>query len=182
MMIRVYLYRESGRKQPDYSWQHEMGQKLLSWARKQPENSTLCCCNISHSKNLVAAAVADMPVGVDVEAGRSVKKRVMDKALSEKERLYMLQSAEPEKTFLQFWTLKECYGKALGVGIAYPLRQVEFMPLETDGTKHWQGITCSDSGVSCFSMFKTDCVLSVCGCSPDASEPFFYLLQNDFSV
>lgn len=182
MMIRVYLYQKSGGEQPDYSWQHEMGQKLLYWARKQPENDVLCCHNISHSGNLVAVAVADMPVGVDVETQRSVKRRVMDKVLSEKEQQYLLQAGDCERAFLQFWTLKECYGKALGVGIAYPLRKVEFMPQETVSGKNWQKVFCSDAGVSCFSMFKTAWALSVCGCSADAPEPLLYLLQNDFSV
>lgn len=177
-MIRVYLYQGSGAERPDHAWQHETGQRLLDWVKKQPENGALCHYNISHSGNLVAVAAADAPVGVDVEGRRSVKERVADRVLSEKEQLYLLRSADRGMCFLQFWTLKECYGKALGVGIAYPLKQVELVPSEPVQREEWQRVSCSDAGMSCFSLLKTDYVLSVCSRSPDGEKPLFYMLQN----
>lgn len=176
-MIRVYLYQKDAEK-PDHAWQHRMGQDLLSWAKRQPENNSLCYYNISHSKTLVAVAVADVCVGVDVECRRSVNGRVAARVLSEEEMLYLKQAADYEMTFLQFWTLKECYGKALRVGIAYPMRQVTFIPGEPVRCDGWQRVSCSDTAMSCFSLLKQEYALSVCGCLADEKEPVFYMLQN----
>lgn len=177
-MIRVYLYCGTDDGQPDHAWQHRMGQKLLAWVKKLPENRTLCHYNISHSKALVAVAAADVQVGVDVEGKRSVSRRIAGRILSKKEQLYLEQAADYEMTLLQYWTLKECYGKALRVGIAYPLRQVEFCLGEPAGHDGWQHVSCSDAGMSCFSLSEKDYVLSVCSCLTDGKEPLFYMLQN----
>ncbi len=171
-MIRVYLYKKVGDFQPDYAWQHDMGLRLLAGVKEQPENAGLLFHNISHSRGLVAVAVADAPVGVDVECERKVSGRLAPRILSEREQRYLSKTGGA-MGLLQLWTLKESYGKALGVGIAYPLSGVEFIPMPPEMPRGWQRVECSESGMSCFSMLQDDFVISVCLCRAHGEEPVF---------
>lgn len=181
-MLRVYLYRKSDGKQPDYAWQHAMGQNILAWVREQPENRGLSFHNISHSGPLVAVAVSDVQVGVDTEVRRAVSRRLMCRALSEKEQQRLFCQTDPQMGFLRFWTLKEAYGKARRTGLAYPLKQVEFMMDESAKNGQWMRVPCSAADVTCFCFSDECCALSVCACAMDAPEPVIYMLQNTFFV
>jgi 4'-phosphopantetheinyl transferase len=87
--------------------------------------------NLSHTRGMVACAVArKLPIGVDVE---SVTRRVRHARLAERffgedERraLRALAADEQPERFLEIWTLKEAYLKALGSGISIPLRSFQF--------------------------------------------------------
>lgn len=177
-MIRVYLYIDPEKKTRDHTWQHEMGQRLLSWASELGENSELKNTNISHSGGLVALALSDVPVGVDVERKRSVKQKVSEKAFTERERQYLEKKGDDTMSFLQLWTLKESYGKAGGVGIGYPLKDVEFIPPWESPRGAWAHIACSEGSVRCYSFLAEDYVLSVCAQSLCEEIPDLELLQN----
>lgn len=177
-MTKVYLYRNSHEKTPDHAWQHETGRRLLAWAKEQPEAAGLHHHNISHSGCCVAVALSDVPVGVDVEVPRSIRERVAEKILSENERAYLGQYGDDGMTFLQLWTLKESYGKALKVGIAYPMKQVELLPKPSPEGAVWQEVDCSDPAMSCFSMLTQDYALSVCISNSRAVPPAFFVLKN----
>lgn len=175
-MLHIYLYKKSGEELPNHEWQHRTGQLLLAWAKAQPENQGLCYENISHSGTAVTVAVADRPVGVDVECRRTFTERLPGRVLTEGERLYMEQAADRDMTFLQLWTLKESYGKSYGVGIAYPLQKTEFFAEERLGS--WQRFSCTDRNVCCLSMAGEKQVLSVCIHSLEQEEPVFILVKN----
>lgn len=92
--------------------------------------------NLSHTKGLVAAAfTAGADVGVDVErlarrtATMDVARRFF--ARTEVAALERAPDAAREETFFAFWTLKEAYLKARGLGLSVPLGAFAF-DLATD--------------------------------------------------
>lgn len=89
--------------------------------------------SISHCPEAVAVLVADAPVGVDVERIRPYDPYAARRVLAPAELARLAKSSEPDRDFFRLWTLKESYGKALGVGMSYPLREVCF-EVRPDGT------------------------------------------------
>lgn len=86
--------------------------------------------NISHTDGLVALAVADAPIGVDVEnvrrKGRTVELADRFFAPSEAAALRALPEPLQRDRFFDLWTLKEAYIKARGMGLAIPLDAFAF--------------------------------------------------------
>ena len=78
--------------------------------------------NISHSGTLVACALGDQPVGVDVQTLVNPSPSLVSYTMSKKEiaQLEALNTDEEKKMlFTQLWTLKECYLKATGEGLSH---------------------------------------------------------------
>lgn len=85
--------------------------------------------SITHGGDYVAVAIANTPIGVDIESierfcgerGNKTIERVAKYAFSQEEiaRLYDAQS------FARIWTRKEAYTKAIGCGIATDLKLVD---------------------------------------------------------
>ncbi len=85
--------------------------------------------SISHSGNTVAVAVADRPIGIDVEEIRPLKLKLATRFCLEEEIEYIFGHLPTEeelcssgegdtlKRFLEIWTLKEAYFKCIGTGI-----------------------------------------------------------------
>lgn len=100
----------------------------------EPRDSRLSF-NISHTRGLVACVVALRPqIGIDVEYWRSIPD-LFDLAEEyfspiEIAALRRSQGEERLKRFLEYWTLKEAYAKARGLGLSVPLSQLCF---EVDG-------------------------------------------------
>lgn len=87
--------------------------------------------NLAHAEGLVVVAVADSLVGVDVEKvdpGRTERAVWEDHfAPPEIAALAALPPAEQCERFFRYWTLKEAYLKARGMGLgALPLREFWF--------------------------------------------------------
>jgi 4'-phosphopantetheinyl transferase len=86
--------------------------------------------NVSHTDGLVALAVTrGHRVGVDVESvARPVLEDVPERhfAPDEVRDLRALPAAEQPHAFFDYWTLKEAYIKARGLGLALPLDQFAF--------------------------------------------------------
>jgi len=93
--------------------------------------------NISHTKNLIICAVtlAD-DIGCDVEnTGRSNDVlAIAERYFSPKEttELFALPEAQQRNRFFDFWTLKESYIKAWGLGLAIPLTDFSFKINDTE--------------------------------------------------
>jgi len=85
--------------------------------------------NLSHTEGLVACVVARHPCGIDVESAlRSLQPLHLAPAFSPPE-LAALKASPPEElseSVLAYWTLKEAYAKARGLGLALPFNQVCF--------------------------------------------------------
>jgi 4'-phosphopantetheinyl transferase len=69
--------------------------------------------NISHSANYVACAIADSPVGIDIEGGRKVNRSVAKRYFTEEE----IESIHSDEDFFKIWTFKEALGKYTGEGL-----------------------------------------------------------------
>ena len=83
------------------------------------------------------------------------------RSFAPEEVLAVMESPQPDETFFRFWTLKEAFVKALGVGISYPLHTAVFALNGEDVTRHPQGWQ--------FRQFRLDSghVVSCCGASED---------------
>jgi 4'-phosphopantetheinyl transferase len=104
--------------------------------------------NLSHSGDLVAYAISDRPVGIDIERVRSMDlSGIIQRffAPSEFAAWQKLSSADQELAFFRTWTVKEAYLKAIGTGLYTPLSEVEVtidqdppMILQAPGSENWQ--------------------------------------------
>jgi 4'-phosphopantetheinyl transferase len=87
--------------------------------------------NLSHTDGMVTVAVANnMDVGVDVEdisrQGETVALADRYFAPSEVAALRALAVERQRERFFEYWTLKEAYIKARGMGLSIPLEQFAF--------------------------------------------------------
>ena len=93
--------------------------------------------NLSHTRGLAACAVAlNCPVGVDVEAiTRQTDCAMLAATVFSPRELAAWRSTPPElrqRNFFRYWTLKEAYIKACGLGLSLPLDAFSFT-LREDG-------------------------------------------------
>jgi len=80
--------------------------------------------NISHSGQYVACAVANRPVGIDVQVIEEYRPDVATKVCTGKELARIEASDDPDAEFTKLWTRKEAYLKMLGYGIAGGMRKM----------------------------------------------------------
>ncbi len=72
--------------------------------------------NLSHCSTAVICAVADSPVGVDIESiGRKTSDAVVRYTMNEEEQERIARS--PDNMFLRLWTMKEALVKLRGTGL-----------------------------------------------------------------
>ena len=72
--------------------------------------------SISHSGSFVAAAAADVPVGIDLQESRGVSDSVLRRCYSPEEQSWV-KAGNPMERAIRLWTMKEAYGKLKGTGI-----------------------------------------------------------------
>lgn len=89
--------------------------------------------SISHCRGAVVVAASDRRIGVDVEWIRPHNRYAAARMLRPVELSMVLSAQEPDRQFFRYWTLKESYVKALGVGLAYPVRRLA-VSVATDGS------------------------------------------------
>ena len=82
--------------------------------------------NVSHCSGGVALSISSFRTGIDIERVRSFSEITARKILADNELETIRNSKYPELDFFRFWTLKESYLKALGVGMSYPLKKISF--------------------------------------------------------
>ncbi len=84
--------------------------------------------NISHSKDLVVCAIADYPLGIDVEFSDS-KVSYLDFTfqMTADEFQEVHDSEDKIKSFFTYWTRKEAVIKAHGAGMMLPLESFEVL-------------------------------------------------------
>lgn len=87
--------------------------------------------NLSHTSGIVACAVVlSRDIGIDVEdMERKINILQIANRYFSKPEIHSLTSLSEEKRrirFFQYWTLKESYSKAKGVGLTLPLNQFSF--------------------------------------------------------
>lgn len=126
------------------------------YGKPQIINSSLISCkfNISHTSGLICLAITtDHEVGVDVETldRKSIDMGIAKRFFSQVE--FDVLKITPEKDqknmFLKFWTLKEAYIKAKGMGLSIPLdsfyftfspeaERIKFHSHGYDESEYWQ--------------------------------------------
>jgi 4'-phosphopantetheinyl transferase len=86
--------------------------------------------NVSHTHGVIACAVTSThDVGVDVEwVDRLLTHDIADRFFAAREvaDLRALPAADQKRVFFDYWTLKEAYIKARGMGLALPLADFAF--------------------------------------------------------
>jgi 4'-phosphopantetheinyl transferase len=139
---------------PPLSWAFRFNEHGRPELANRPAGVPDLRFNISHTDGLVACAVTvGREVGVDVEyIGRRLEYAVPERFFSPKEvsDLRSLPVTEQPHAFFDYWTLKEAYIKARGLGLALPLRHftfirragaapaIEFAPELHDDPSSWQ--------------------------------------------
>lgn len=106
--------------------------------------------NLSHTTGLVACAIFDQEVGVDVEKIRENVDihRLSQRVFCDKERESLMNDDAFSK-FFSYWTLKEAYSKARGLGMTLPFAKLDFsynnranfspdLTAVNDNAKDWQ--------------------------------------------
>ena len=75
--------------------------------------------SLSHSGGYAAAAVADVPLGLDLQSLREISRRVQERLYSPEEIAWIgrAEGDEGQKRAVRLWTMKEAYGKLLGTGL-----------------------------------------------------------------
>ncbi len=81
--------------------------------------------SLSHSSNLVALAISDKEVGIDIEKLRPAKDSLINRVCTKNEIDTILHSENPHIKFTEIWTKKEAYLKALGTGIDRELTSID---------------------------------------------------------
>ena len=88
--------------------------------------------NLSHSKGLILCGIAkNIDIGVDVEDRQRSTRAALTRLSSyfsaeEIAELHALPVEQQKHRFFDYWTLKESYIKARGMGLAIPLRKFSF--------------------------------------------------------
>ena len=81
--------------------------------------------NISHCKEGCVVAVADRPVGIDIQEIRPFSWSIAKSVCGQSELDQLKRCADRERYFTKMWTMKESYIKMIGKGISYGLDQVD---------------------------------------------------------
>ena len=76
--------------------------------------------NISHTGSYVACAVADRPVGIDIESIKSVDLKIAERFFAPDETEYIMNDSQTRR-FIEVWTKKESLIKWEGKGLSKPL-------------------------------------------------------------
>lgn len=87
--------------------------------------------SISHDGAWTALAVCESAqVGIDIESIKPISREEMEWPLSQRERadLARVGDADLLQAFYRYWTLKEAFIKALGLGVSFPLEDFDTSP------------------------------------------------------
>ncbi len=128
-MVRTVLSRYQHVAPTDWRFaNNHYGRPAIS--NLSPDECGLCF-NISHTKGLIALAVTHRrELGVDVEnlRTREVSLDIADRffAPPEVEELATVPPDRQQDRFFEYWTFKESYIKARGMGLSIPLGQFSF--------------------------------------------------------
>ncbi len=119
-LLRLGLVR-SGRRDPRHS-------PLIRniWGKPFFRDHRAVYFSISHCTGGVAVSISSVKTGIDIEQARPFSMVAARKVLTDRELATVMAADNPDRQFFRFWTLKESFAKALGTGLAYPLRHIEF--------------------------------------------------------
>jgi 4'-phosphopantetheinyl transferase len=140
--------------------------------------------NLSHTEDLVAMAVCrHVRVGIDVEKLGSVSLAVADRFFSAAEvaELRALPAETQPRRFMQLWTLKEAYLKAVGTGLAGGLGRMSFL-FGTTGDFHFKRPEDADERRWQFHQYAIGAHLLGVAVLPDAIDSRLAVTFREFRV
>lgn len=94
--------------------------------------------NLSHSDHYAACAIADYPVGLDIQILSSCGEKLVKRFSSEREQDVIFSAEDRDAAFTRLWCRKESYLKALGCGLRTELSSLDVSgedPLLSEGGK-----------------------------------------------
>lgn len=83
--------------------------------------------NISHCQYGCVVAVADTPVGVDIQEVRPFSWEVAKRVCSKEELELLERSSDRDREFTRMWIMKESYAKMTGEGIRGNLAEINIL-------------------------------------------------------
>lgn len=120
------------------------------WGKPWVKACTSLYMSLSHSGDYVVCALGDQPLGVDIQKVGPVRESVLQKCYDEGERriLQQAQGQDKERLFAWIWAQKESYMKAVGKGLAIPMRafRICYSQMTIDSDTVWVLRTWSPPG------------------------------------
>lgn len=132
---------------PDFTY----GEKGKPFLKNNPE----IYFSISHAGGYAACAVADFPIGLDIQDYRPMKDNISDRICTKREimEIYGGYSPTPSETTCKLWCMKEARAKLTGMGFAEGFDTIETGDLR-------------ERGELIFKEYNEDFYVAVCGYEP----------------
>lgn len=86
--------------------------------------------SLSHSSGFAACAVANKPIGLDIQKTGPAREKVLRRVFSESEQNYVMEAPDPDSAFTKLWVMKESVVKHSARGIAELLKKPDVLGLE----------------------------------------------------
>lgn len=112
-----------------------------------------CHFNLSHSGFFALCALAEYPVGVDIEVIRPHHPKLAQRICCEDELAWLEAQSDKTTALCQLWTHKEALAKYHGTGLTIPLRELR-VPLPP---------AAEQNGLKFYSITAPEFCLCVCG-------------------
>ncbi len=146
--------------------------KLGKYGKSYISNFEDVYFNMSHSGKMVACAISDMEIGVDVEFNDpSIDLNIAKNYFFNEEYESIMKSDNPSDDFFNYWVLKESYMKYTGLGFNLSLDSFQIV-IEDDITLK------NDKDNLKFNLFDVeDYKLAVCS-KYDVAKPAEYKIVN----
>jgi sugar phosphate isomerase/epimerase/phosphopantetheinyl transferase len=154
-LLRRSLSAVDGR--PPHDWAFSPGAHGKPRLAAATASGARLSFNLAHTDGLVACAIArDGDVGIDVEAidRRAEPLRVAHRYFADVEvaALTACEASARHVRFIEIWTLKEAYVKAIGAGLACPLDEFAF-GFDGPGSLRFERRHTGDAGAWHFSLY-----------------------------
>ncbi len=97
--------------------------------------------NLSHSGSIAACAIADRPVGLDVQEACEYREALVRRFFSPEEQAFLAAASDKDRAFGLVWSRKEAYVKALGTGFTIPLASFSAVGEQTpESAAFWDAV------------------------------------------
>lgn len=121
--------------------------------------------SVSHTKNIVAAAFSDHPIGIDIESADRKAHNIAKRCCTADELGYLDVSDKKDRDLIRIWTKKEALSKLTGEGIGMDYRTFSvlsdnrittfehsgyFISAASEYPSEYEIRTCTDAEVSDF--------------------------------
>lgn len=87
--------------------------------------------NISHCRCGCVVAVADVPIGIDIQDVRSFSWEIARRVCCMEELELLQRNADKDREFTRMWAMKESYLKMLGTGMKMNLMEINTLSEES---------------------------------------------------